>query len=35
MIEGGLHQAGLEPGQGEGLHELPDQNVIQVIWNAP
>ena len=34
-IEGRLHESGLEAADGEGLHELADENVVEVVGNRP
>ena len=34
-IKGGLNQSRLEPVNFERLHELADQNVVEIVWDAP
>jgi hypothetical protein len=34
-VEGRLHQPGLKTGDGERLHELADENVVQIAGNSP
>src|SRR5208337_4183311 len=35
QVEGGLHQTSLKAGNLEGLHEVPDEDVVQVIGDSP
>ena len=34
-VKRGLHQAGLESRDREGLHEMTDQDVVEIVGNAP
>ena len=34
-IKGGLHQARFKPADLEGLHELANENIIQVVGDGP
>ena len=34
-IESGLHEAGLKAGDGERLHEMADEDVVEIVGNAP
>jgi len=35
QVKSGLHQSSLEARDGEGLHEVADQDVIEIVRNAP